>query len=151
MPTAPSTIIKPLTFQESRGSLSGDDLYDEMGLRFIFAPNRYRKLVGKTPYEMPISDVAVHRVVQAVDEVLTEDLTATWNDIEDQYMEKDLLACPTMSFGIRMCFLNQKEILRIQAEANKMMQEDWPEYAHLIVGYEPHINLFDEVLIWKKE
>jgi hypothetical protein len=150
MTTQPSTLIKPLVFQENRGPLSQDSLYHDMGFDFILAPNRYRKLAGSTPREMPESDLRAIVGEQIVEEVLAQDPQATWEDVLEAADQPREVAAPTFSAGMRLLFLNLEDQRRVQQEAVRMMAEDWPDHAHLIYGYEPHINLFDEILIWRR-
>lgn len=145
MTTAPSLEIKPLVFQEPRGVLSQDSLYAEMGYRFILAPNRYRKLVGKIPYELSEAAVMAMRVEKAL---IQNPEVDNIRDLWEAAVSLDMLE-PVMSSGLRMFGLTTDELHKVQAAAIDMMKSDWPDYADQVVGYEPHINMFDEILIWK--
>lgn len=156
MTTTP-TSIKPklLVFQEDRGPGFQDSLYHNMGFQFILAPNRYRKLAGKTPREMPKSDI----VEIMIGEMIEQELSCNCNLDFDQFTEivktrikhREIPEVPVAVFGagIRLLFLNLRDRYAMQQTAIQMMAEDWPEYAHLNQGYEPHINLVDEILIWR--
>jgi hypothetical protein len=145
MTTAPSLEIKPLVFQADRGPLSQDALYAQMGYRFILAPNRYRKLVGKIPYELSESAYMAMCVEEAlIQNPEVDNIRDLWEAVVTMGLPE-----PVMSSGLRMFGLTADELHRVQAEAVAMMKSDWPDYADQVVGYEPHFNMFDEVLIWK--
>lgn len=140
------TDVKPLIFQKDRGVLSQDKLYADLGFRFIIAPNRYRKLVGKTPYTMSNNASMYIRIDQVLkanpDIVDIVELCKIALNIE--------IVEPVLSSGIRMFGLDCDELKSIQDRAIIMMKNDWPEYTDYVVGYEPHFNLVDEILIWRE-
>lgn len=145
MTTPAQTLIKPLAFQTNRGPLSGDDLYTEAN--FIIAPNRYRKLIGKTPYTQTMEtkvDAAANTVLM---ETEYSDIETFKRDVLKTYLETPDAVC---SAGLRMFALSDEEQIVVQQAAIKMMKDDWPEFADKVIGYEPHFNMFDEILLWKK-
>lgn len=146
-----SLLSKPLTFQVDRGPLSQDSLYFDMGFQFIIAPNRYRKLAGKTPRDMPDEDAATIALEHLLDEMLLNDPNTKFSDFLEEANTLREIITATSSAGIRLLSLNRYDQLKVQQEAVAMMAEDWPEYKHLIYGYEPHINMVDEILIWRVE
>ena len=140
-----NAITKPLLFQADRGALSQDAYYVDRGYRFILAPNRYRKLAGSTPYTLSESALIATQLEQALR--TNPDIT----NIGTLYQAAKYLkiAEPVASSGIRLFALTSDELYEIQTRAHAMMKSDWPQYADYVVGYEPHINMHDEILIWR--
>lgn len=147
----PTLISSKLTFQKDRGGMNQDSLYIDNGYQFILAPNRYRKLIGKTPYVLSDSALSATVIDKCLYELSENYSLDKFDNLINEISEHiaNIKVCePTLSSGLRMLALTDEETINVQNKAIEMMKSDWPEYADNVIGYEPHINMFDEILVW---
>ena len=109
------------------------------------APNRYRKLFKPASDGREGSGQVISR------EVVTEGgrpVITRHDDGRETVAVRETLGSDGMQCFFVMGFGEDGAALRERAA--KMMRDDWPEKADLVVGMEPRFDLTDVILIWSR-